>query len=391
MLEVIEKSRCSGCGMCQNICPVKAIYMLEDEDGFLYPKVDCKRCIKCGKCEHRCPLNLKTPSQNEKRIAYAAQTKNEEIRQKSSSGGIFSEIAFFVLLRGGVVFGATFDKNFKVVHIGVEHIEELKALRGAKYVQSEIRDAYTQVKQYLDAGRLVLFSGTPCQVSGLYGFLGKKYYNLYTQDIICHGVPSPMVWNKYIEYREAKANAKLRMAYFRNKRYGWKSYSVHLEFANYTEYTQRASEDLYMRCFLNNLCLRPSCYNCAFKTINRDSDLTLADFWGIDKMYPELNDDKGISLVILHSEKGEQLFENLKDAIIWQRVDFEMAIQNNPSFCSSAIPNTCKTEFIRCIKEKGFRVASKKYLTPPLKNRITRTVKTALKKYENVRKSLFNK
>ena len=378
MINIHEKAKCSGCGACRDICSVRAIDLVADDEGFLYPRINIEECIKCGKCDRICPIEnrRKKADEGNKIIAYAAQTKDEYIRQNSSSGGIFTEIATYIINNGGIVFGAAFDETFKVIHIGVDDTDNLERLRGSKYVQSEIGNTYAQVKTYLESERMVLFTGTPCQIAGLYSYLGKNYDNLYTQDIICHGVPSPMVWKKYVEFREKKAAAKLRRPFFRHKKYGWKKYSVQFQFTNGTEYIQDISDDLYMRGFLRNLCLRPSCYHCAFKSKNRAADITLADFWRIEKICPELDDDRGTSLVILHSSRGRELFDKIKDNLIYQKTDFEGAIKYNPAMTESVPVNSDRSAFMKCIKEDGFKSAEKRYLSIPFISRVRKKIKT---------------
>lgn len=381
MVEIKDLYKCCGCGACEQICPKHCITMARNEEGFLYPQIDHDACIKCGKCDKCCPviqLNIKE-NENKNILAHAAKSNNEEVRKNSSSGGLFTEIATYILQNGGVVFGAAFDENFKVIHIGVDNIEYLDRLRGSKYVQSEIGNTYIQAKEYLDAGRIVLFTGTPCQIAGLYNFLSHDYENLYTQDIICHGVPSPLVWEKYIEYREAEAAAKLRRTFFRHKKYGWKKYSVQFEFTNCTEYLQILTEDLYMRSFLRNLSLRPSCYFCAFKTKNRPSDFTLADFWGVWNICPEFDDDKGISLVILHSERARAIFEKIKTNINCQNVDFDEAIKYNSAMIKSVPQNADRANFFDSIRSRGF-YGVLKYVRVPLSQKIKKIIKALINK-----------
>ena len=381
MIDIKTKNDCSGCGACRDICPVGAINLVADDEGFLYPRINTEECIKCGKCDRICPINnrRKEVVNRHRVIAYAAQTKDEYIRQNSSSGGIFTEIASYIINNGGVVFGAAFDETFKVIHIGVENIADLDRLRGSKYVQSEIGNTYVQAKTHLESGRMVLFTGTPCQIAGLYSYLGKNYDSLYTQDIICHGVPSPMVWKKYIEFREKKAAAKLRRTFFRHKKYGWKMFSVQFEFTNCTEYIQILSEDLYMRSFLRNLTLRPSCYSCAFKTKERSSDFTLADFWGVEKLYPEIDDDKGTSLVILHSKRACEFFDKIKGILKYQEVDVDEAIKYNSAMITSVPQNSDRADFLNLIRSRGF-YGVMKYIRIPVSQRLKKAIKTFIKK-----------
>lgn len=374
MIEMQEKYMCSGCGVCENICPVKAISMCADEEGFLYPNINEKKCIGCQKCQKQCPIlnTEKKQSKKDENTAYAAKTKKESVLQSSSSGGIFTEIATFILENEGVVFGAAFDNEFHVKHIGISHINDLHKLQGSKYVQSEIGNTYIEAKEYLDAGKMVLFTGTPCQIAGIYNFLNREYENLYTQDIVCHGVPSPMVWKKYIEFREQKALGKTKKIYFRNKKYGWKNYSIQFEFTNHVEYLKEFSEDIYMRGFLKNIFLRPSCYQCKFKTMTRRSDITLADFWGIEKVCPEMYDKKGTSLVMLNSQKGNEIFDLVKNSIDWSRVDFSEAAKYNSSIFMSVKKNDDREEFLKCVYEKNFQFTAKTYLRLPIKEKMKR-------------------
>ena len=384
MIDIKNKIDCSGCGACRDICPTKAIDLVADIEGFLYPNVNIEKCIKCGMCDRICPIKniRKEIYDSNKIIAYAAQSKDEFVRQNSSSGGIFTEIASYIINNGGIVFGAAFDEKFKVIHIGVDNIDDLSKIRGSKYVQSEIGNAYIQVKSHLEFGRMVLFTGTPCQIAGLYSYLGKNYDNLYTQDIICHGVPSPMVWKKYIELREKKAASQVKKIFFRYKKYGWKTYSVRFEFANCKEYIQTIRDDLYMRGFLRNLCLRPSCYHCVFKTKNRTADITLADFWGIEKLCPKLDDDRGTSLVILHTLRGNNLFNNIGENLIYQITDLEEAIKYNSAMIESAPVNRERDDFMKHIEENGFKSVEKHYLNISFKSRAKEIIKKIIKNEE---------
>ena len=280
MIIIDDKTKCSGCHACANACPKNCISMVSDEEGFWYPQVNKEKCIDCGLCEKVCPIIHKWQSDDSlTTTAMAAINLNEEIRLKSSSGGIFTLIAEKIIDQGGVVFGAAFSDDFKSVqHICVDNIADLDKLRGSKYVQSKIGDTYKQAKEYLDSGRKVLFSGTPCQIGGLYSYLRKPYENLLTQDIICHGVPSPMVWEKYVEEHERKISSKANKVTFRNKKNGWKAYSVFIGFENRKQYLKEHSADMYIKAFLSDICLRPSCFDCQFKGIKRHADITLTDF-----------------------------------------------------------------------------------------------------------------
>ena len=312
--------------------------MISDKEGFWYPQIDKENCSNCGLCEKVCPIIYNwQPDNSRTTTSMAAINMNEDIRLKSSSGGIFTLIAEEIIKRGGVVFGAAFADDFRsVYHMYVDNIECLEKLRGSKYVQSKIGDTYKQAKNFLDRGRIVLFTGTPCQIGGLYSYLRKPYENLFTQDIICHGVPSPMVWEKYVDEREKKSASTTQRMFFRHKKYGWKTYAVLFEFSNNTAYVKNLLEDSYMRIFLSNSCLRPSCYNCAFKSVQRQADITLADFWGIQNVLPEMDDNKGTSLVITHSSKGEMLISAISNSIIFKTTDIKNAKKYNSALIKSA-------------------------------------------------------
>lgn len=336
MIDIKDKEKCSGCGACKNICPKNAISMIEDEEGFLYPKINSEYCFNCGLCKRVCPILNSKQEDTQIPKAYAAYNKDENIRMKSSSGGIFTQLANVIIKNNGVVFGAIFDKDFCVIHDKVTNEEDLEKIRGSKYIQSDIKDTYRKAKQYLEEGREVLFTGTPCQIEGLYSFLMKDYKNLYTQDIICHGVPSKNIWKKYLEYRKEIDKGFLEKITFRDKHdKGWSNYQLSFKYDNKIVNINH-NEDLYMKLFLKDVALRPSCYECKFKKKHRRSDITLADFWGINNILPSMNDEKGTSLVIVNSKKGQNLFLKISNGIKYELVDFEDAIRDNKSMIKSA-------------------------------------------------------
>ncbi len=326
----IYKDFCSGCRVCEKICPKNAIEMKEDERGFFYPIVNYDKCVKCGICRKKCPINNE---EIEKEItAYAAYNKDEEIRLKSSSGGIFTIFANYVLENNGVVIGAALDDEFLVEHIVVENKKDLEKLRSSKYVQSNIKDSYEKTKEFLEEGRLVYFSGTPCQIEGLKAYLPKEYKNLITQDIICHGVPSPKAWKGYLKH---KHNQNIKSIHFRNKEKGsWGDYHLKFEYENGKKYIHH-KDDFFMKLFLGDLILRESCYQCKFKKVNRVSDFTLADFWGINNIDKSMNDEKGTSLLLVNSNKARDIIEEVSEFMIKKEVEFKEAIQFNLSMIKS--------------------------------------------------------
>ena len=370
---------CTGCSACYSICPNNSIVMHNDREGVLHPKIDKKSCINCRMCEKICPVLSNDKKNDFEKIAYACYTKDEDIRLKSSSGGIFTELARFVLKQGGVVFGAAFSDDFTSVrHIAVNNVDDLQKLRGSKYVQSDIGDTYKEAKRYLSENRLVLFTGTPCQIAGLNSFLIKKYDNLITQDLICHGVPSPLVWRKYVEYQESKSNSDIKSISFRNKDNGWKGFKVLFEFKNNAAYLQTFSDDIYMQGFLKNYYLRESCYSCQFKNGKGTSDITLADFWGIENVFPEMDDDKGTSLVIVNSEKGQKLFGQISGNIVLKKTSVEIIKRYNPAYNRSVEFPSERKRVLKCIERYGISEGIARGLKPTMTRRIAGKIKLIL-------------
>lgn len=360
LIDVIEKDKCTGCMACKNVCPVNAIKIERDTNGFQYPKINQTKCIHCNLCKKACPVVTTLKQQNNETKAYACKNKNTNVRMQSSSGGIFTLIAEDILDQKGVVFGAKFNPKFEVVHGYVMKKEELSIFRGSKYLQSKIGNSYKKVKEFLEEEKKVLFTGTPCQIEGLLSYLGKDYENLYTQDIICHGVPSPKVWKKYLEYK--KQNKKIKEINFRKKDIlGWNNYQVNYKYEN-SEENIHHEKDIYMKLFLQNLILRQSCYSCNFKKINRKSDITLADFWGIDKVLPEFNDEKGTSALIVHSKKGKEIFDRIKKHINFIEVNIEDIKKYNPCLCKSADYNDNRKLFFKVFNKEGLKDAIEKFL-----------------------------
>lgn len=380
-----NRAKCCGCTSCVWVCPKNCITMQEDIEGFLYPVVEERLCVNCGLCEKHCPIIIESQSALEHQMlheekivasevdstleidprAYAVMNKNEEIRLASSSGGMFTLLAEQMIRDGGYVFGAAMTEDCSGVHhIGVNTIKDLQLLRGSKYLQSQIGDTYQVTKQLLDKGGRVLFSGTPCQIEGLRAYLGKEYDHLVCVDFICHGVPSPKVWKKYIDFRLSQTDAtSVRHTFFRYKNYGWKMYAVLLEYSNNTAYMGKLGEDLYLKAFLRNIDLRPSCHACKFKKKNRVSDITLADFWGIQNVLPKMDDDKGTSLVILHSPKAQTLFDGLFTQMTMQEVEFEKAIKYNSSMICPAKPHKNRSKFFAQLDTLEFDKLVAKYAT----------------------------
>ena len=345
---VCMNDKCTGCGFCEGVCPSKAITMKESLDGFLYPQVNKSLCINCGLCTAKCSVLNNSPINNKcYRDIFAAYNIDDSIRDSSSSGGIFYLLASYVINHGGMVYGAALSYDCKAVqHIPVDCVSDLRRIMGSKYIQSDLRGVYPSIKVQLDAGRVILFSGTPCQIVGLKRALNKDYDNLITVDFVCHGVPSPKVWRKYISEIEKNHCSIVKSVSFRDKRYGWKNYSLVFTLDNGTEVVERITESPYLKGFVSNLTLRKSCYSCKFKEFNRLSDFTLADCWGAEQFLKDINDDKGISAIIVNTEKGVALINKLK-GYIKLPLDYSAFVEHNPSFLFQPLMNYNRSVFFK--------------------------------------------
>ena len=383
MITITNKADCCGCGACQQSCPKKCIAMEPDSEGFLYPKVDKAVCVNCGLCQKVCPILTKKKALAGVVNAYGAYMADEKIRRASSSGGMFTVLAKEILRRGGVIAGAAFDEDFSVRHILIEKDEQLHRLRGSKYVQSRMEDTYIQIQSLLKQGRAVLFTGVSCQVAGLKAFLGRDYDELYTLDVLCHGVPSPRVWKYYLAQQEEAHGEKLTAAAFRDKRLGWRKNSICLKFGE-TEYCRPNGEDAYLRWFLRDICLRPSCHSCRFKDFPRQSDLTIGDAWGIEKHMQELDDDRGTSLVLVNSERGQALWEAVAENVVYRAGELDILLPKDADSRRSVRPHSNRSRFFAAL-DRGQHMEQLVKLTrkSPYRRLLSygkRTVKRLLKK-----------
>ena len=327
MIELYDKADCTGCSACANICPRGCITMKADSEGFLYPYVNTEMCVDCGLCEEVCPM-LKKPMPHEIKAVYGAKNKDDSVRFTSSSGGMFTLFAEKIIKEGGIVVGAALDDNHTVKHCIVHSLDDIPKLRGSKYVQSIIGDTYAEVRSLLRSGKKVLFSGTPCQIAGLKKYLIKPFNNLITIDLVCHGVPSPMVYRKHLAELSSKAGEPITCVRFRDKSNGWKQGET-LFFTEHHKMGAPKRQEPFMRLFLNNIIIRPSCGNCAFNNKRSQSDITIADYWGIDKQFPEFDDDKGVTLVIINTDGGTSLLESIKDKATILTTDYEKGAEFN--------------------------------------------------------------
>lgn len=336
-----KRADCNGCEACANICPLNAIVMRRDAEGFAYPEINGKLCDQCGKCDKVCPaLNFAKTFPADLPKVFAAINPDDKARRHSTAGGVFSALSEIILRDGGVVFGAAFDEQFRVVHTCARNVDELANLRGSKYVQSQIGDVYRQVKDALQSTK-VLFSGTPCQCAGLRAFLGEDNDNLLTVDIICHGVPSPAVWEEYIG---ALGYAhEVKHVNFAGKKMGWKMSHMEINFSDQGHYMRLINQDPYGKAFYSGLSERPSCHECKFKFPSVQSDLTIGDALGIQYTAPEMFDDKGTSLVLVHSAKGKELFEQTQLKTLELRLT--EILMNNPRLITSTIADERRKKF----------------------------------------------
>lgn len=314
------------------------------------------------------------------RQVYAARSNDEALRLSSSSGGIFTLLAEAVLDRGGVVFGAAVTENLEIRHIAVETPGALSRLRGSKYVRSRLGDSYRQAKEYLEAGRTVLFTGTPCQIGGLRAYLRKDYVNLFCQDLACHGAPMEWVFENYIKHRASQAESKAVRISFRDKVTGWEAYSLTVDFENGSRYTARVDRDPYMKAFLQDLTLGKSCYSCNFKGLDRQADITLADLWGAAETCPQLSDGKGTSAVFLHTEKGLALWDAVRDRLTAVPISEQAVVLHNPAMIRSAPEPKNREAFLEALKEGDFTQTVEHFCPRPTKlQRLLRRLKRLLK------------
>jgi len=309
---ICDAKKCTGCAACKNICPKNAITMIEDDKGFKYPKINNELCINCKLCQKQCPT-LKSLDSNLPLKILACKNINNDIRITSSSGGVFQELANYILNKNGSIFGAAFDEEFKVKHIEAINVIELEKLKRSKYVQSDIDVVYNSFKKAINKKKNILFSGTPCQVQAIKNFIPKDTDNIFLVDILCHGVPSPIV---NINFRFKNENS---------------TQNISIDFENGKNYTSyRESGDLFYNLFLNDIILRKSCYDCIYKQVPRISDITLADFWGIEHGKAKiLNDNKGVTLVLVNTQKGLELFDKIKEHFEYTEVTQDDCVKYN--------------------------------------------------------------
>lgn len=372
-----DYNKCTGCTACVQICPKSAIKMETDGEGFRFPKIDNSKCVDCGICRTVCTIYDTDSNTAPKHWVFACRSLNDEVRSNSSSGGMFYEIASSFLEKGGYVCGACYTENFDVSHKVISSKKDLGLLMKSKYIQSDINDTYKQIKDLLKDDKEVFFTGTPCQVYGLKKYLKINYENLLCAEIVCHGVPSYKVFKKFAD--EISHGGKLIGVDFRNKSNGWKNYNIKLDFDNDYTYFKKKEECLFFVGFVYNLYLRKSCYSCNFKG-NSYADITLGDFWGVDKLLPEIDDDKGLSVFISHTQKALKVKEMLDERISFTELIDNEYIKYNPSIEKSSDENVLREKFFKNIDKLGFCNTWDYINTKSFINRLKLKIKCSIKK-----------
>lgn len=374
MNRLASLQQCTGCSACSSMCPQQCIHMIRNAEGFPYPAIDHSRCTDCGLCEKVCPIVSEDHAEKGYPLeVWGAKALDDAVREKSSSGGIFSLLANLVLGSGGYVFGAAYTEDFRNVnHRMIHSMKEVQLLRGSKYMQSNLTGGgYQVVKEKLDAGAQVLFSGTPCQIKGLMAYLQREYDNLLTVEIICHGVPSAKLWQKYIDFLRSRKGRVFERVNFRDKCHGWKMFGLKIEFNGQKSYYRSHIRDSYMQMFLQNLSLRPSCYRCQAKEKGSGADLTLGDFWGVRRIQPELNDDKGVSIVFVNSVRGSKAFHDIQKELACAPVTYEKAVEWNLAASQSVREPALRSAFFRDMDRMTFPELAGKYVKrAPLKDHV---------------------
>lgn len=381
MITIERKEDCCGCSACMAACPVDAIEMTADEEGFRYPQIDKEKCINCGKCERVCPIKNPAPEVPKEQKAYLFQLKDKNLRMDSTSGGAFTAIASAVLREGGVVFGAAYDENLQVIHTYVEKEADLWRFRNSKYVQSNVQDSFRKVKEFLQQGRKVCFSGTPCQVEGLHSYLKTvdKKQNLILVDLVCHAVPSPLLWKKYAAWQQQRLGKEIGNIRFRDKRhYGYKySQMVIEDKEGNVLYHSGVESDPYLRAFFSNLSDRPSCYECRFKKRYRVSDMTIWDCFDVGLKDKTFDDDLGTTNVLIHNAEKEKIIRENQQGIV-REIPADKCVAGMRELVNSVPKNNKRQEFFDTLKNKTMDEICLEYLPNNIRVKVKRMLRVTL-------------
>ncbi len=381
----VSQKACCGCSACFAVCPRRCISMKEGGDGFLRPVAEQESCNDCGLCERVCPVLAEHSPQSPPEAVFAAKLRDEARRKQSSSGGVFSLLAEAVLAERGVVCAARFASPTHLVHDFCTDKEELPAFLGSKYVQSDMGDCFREIKKYLSDGRKVLFAGTGCQIMGLKAFLGRKCEGLITMEVICHGVPSPAIWRKYLEEvceRRGIATEEVLGVEFRNKDYSWHRYGMKIRTKNGTIYRKDKYNDPYLKAFLTNLTLRSSCHNCPAKGSASQSDIIAGDYWGVGNHHPQTDDGKGVSCLLVRNTSLLRFFDERKMELTPTKYEYILA--SNPALERSALPNPKKAEYLQRLQSEAFFKCAEAYTKTPLSQTLKRTLRPFLSKLKHL-------
>ena len=374
MIQIHDNDACCGCGVCAGVCPQGCIAMEEDAEGFLLPRINSEECVRCNLCEKVCPMinvseDIPDPAFNQK--GYVVQHKNAQILEESTAGGAFTAIANNVVEKNGIVFGAVLSQDLyatpsAVYHKGVETKADLRFFRNSKYVQSYVsRSVIQEIKSTLEQGRYVCFSGTPCQVEGVKRFLDVLHIDqekAVLVDVVCHAIPSPKAFRQYVSYMEKSGVPMIKSMRFRDKHYGYKYSTMNIvSNNNHCNYHRGIESDPWLRAYFSNICDRKTCYNCSFKKIHRVSDFTIWDCFQVDRLSREMDNDKGATRVLIHTRKGQSLFEQIKDDVLYEAIDPQVLIQGGKSITVSAKLNPQRTQFMRDMNSMSGSELYKKY------------------------------
>lgn len=376
-----KDTKCCGCAVCSAVCPEKCISIIPDEEGFLYPSINKDKCIHCGLCEKKCPVINVYKEKPFSQIGYIVQHKNKDILINSTSGGFFTAVFEWIIKNGGYVVGAALDSEFNVKHFITNKLSDLEKFRNSKYVQSVIsEDIYFKIKELLENGTSVCFSGTPCQIEALNHYLDKEYSNILYVDVVCRAIPSPLVFKKYIEYQEKRINGKIKEIKFRDKHYGYNFSTMSLKFDNNKNYYHGIESDAFLRCFFSNICVRPVCYECVFKKRYRCSDITIWDCFDYENIIKDLKKNSGASNVLIQSSKGKKVFESIKDNFRYHSIDVEVQVKKAKEMTNCVSINKQRKEFFNaCENMNGFELFNK-YYPIKIKQQILFTIRLILVK-----------
>ena len=382
MINITDKSRCTGCTACYTICSHKASCMQFDDGGHIYPTVNLDLCSDCGLCEKVCPLLHEERIPKDENLdaleVKAIYNKDEEVRQRSTSGGVFSLLAEYVIYKGGIVCAVRFDERFHIYHSFFESIDEMDSYRGSKYAQSDLRETFSQIKSYLKQ-RPVLFIGTPCQVAGLKSYLIKNYENLYTCDFICMSISSGKMWDEYISNYQQKH--QVRRVFFKDKRIGWHKIDWRMLIEDERgEQLMSGADNPFFSSYLEHLSARPSCFSCVFRHCRHVSDITIADCWGIETVHPDFDDNKGCTTLILQSEKGKSIFESIKGKANYIDYDIQYVRQYNRHIENQAYKPKGYDQFQLEYKQHGFKYASNRAMKKSRGNGFVTFIKRQIKR-----------